>query len=157
MNLPNPQWIVAVALALLIAGIIFSIPIDTVEEVETYYTPEPLTFEKSPEHERQVRRWIFWDATEVQYIIKNTDTIDGVFTLNFVFSNEKEVRSRTKKIEILTGAQKVVTEVSPLNGVSKIMLNVIPPNKLIPHERIVSKNVILWDRIWELTSIFGIR
>jgi len=157
MNLPDPRLIVGVAVALLIAGIIFFVPIGTVEEVETYYTAEPLTFEKSLEHEAQVRRWIFWDATEVQYIIKNTDAKDGVFTLNFIFSNEKEIKSRTKKIKILAGAQEAVTEVSSLNGVSKITLNVIPPNKSVLHERIVSKEVTLWDRIWELTSIFGIR
>jgi len=151
----NPNVIVATAIALLIAGIIFFVPIGTVEEVETYYTSEPLKYEKSLISEKQVSKWIFFQATEVQYIVKNADEIDGLFTLNFLFSNEKETKSSTTRITILAGAQEAVTEVSPLNGVSNVILNVIPPNKQVRHERIVIKEVTTWDRLRELRSIFG--
>ena len=151
----NPNVIVATAIALLIAGIIFFVPIGTVEEVETYFTSEPLKYEKSLISEKQVSKWIFFQATEVQYIVKNADEIDGLFTLNFLFSNEKETKSSTTRIAILAGAQEAVTEVSPLNGVSNVILNVIPPNKQVRHERIVIKEVTTWDRLRELRSIFG--
>jgi len=152
----NPSGIVGLAVALVIAGTIFFIPIGEVKEVQTYYTIEPLTYEKSVIREVQVPKWIFWDATEVQYIIKNTDGIDGVFTLNFVFTNGKETKSSTQKITILAGAQEAITEVSSFNGVSSVTLNVIPSNKSIPHEITVTKEVTGWDRIWELRSIFSI-
>lgn len=151
----NPQAIVATAVALFIAGIIFFVPIGTVEEVETYYTSEPLEYEKSLISEKQVSKLIFWNATEVQYLVSNTDEIDGIFTLNFVFSNEKETKSSTTRITILAGAQEAITEVSPLNDVSNVILNVIPPNKQVRHERIVIKEVTTWDRLRELRSIFG--
>jgi len=153
----NPTWIVVLALCLVVAGAILFVPIGEEEEVETYYTSEPLAYEKSLIREAQVSRWLFWDATEVQYIVKNNDVIDGVFTLNFVFGNERETKSSTKRITILAGAQEAVTMVSPLNGVSSVTLNVIPSNKSIPHERTVKKEVTGWDRIWELRSIFGIK
>jgi len=150
----DPRTIVGIAIALFIAGIIFFVPIGTVEEVEIYYTSEPLQYEKSLISEKQVSKWLFWKATEVQYLVSNTDEIDGIFTLNFIFSNENETKSSTKRITILAGAQEAITEVSPLNGVSKVVLNVIPPNKQVRHERIVIKEVTTWDRMRELRSIF---
>lgn len=151
----NPQTIVGIAIALFIAGIVFFLPIGEVEEVVTYYTSEPLTYEKSLVRETQVSRWIFWEATEVQYMVKNTDIIDGVFTLNFVFSDEKDTKSSTKRITILAGAQEAIKEVSPLSGVSTVTLNVIPPSKSVPHENTITKKVTLWDKLWELRLIFG--
>lgn len=82
----SPNAIVATAIALVIAGIIFFVPIGEVEEIETYYTTEPLEYEKSLIRETQVSRLIFWEATEVQYLVRNTDEIDGIFTLNFIFA-----------------------------------------------------------------------
>ena len=152
--MPDPRVIVATAFALFIAGTIFFIPIHEVEEIETYYTDEPLTFEKSLKLETQVRQWIFWDATEVQYIIKNTDVIDGVFTLNFIFRNEKDIKSSTKRIAILAGAQEAITVVSPLFGVSNVTLNVIPSNKSVRHERTITKKITTWDKLRELRMIF---
>ena len=153
--MPSPNVIVATALALFLAGTIFFVPIHEVEEIETYYTSEPLTFEKSLILETQVSRWIFSNATEVQYIVKNTDVIDGVFTLNFVFRNEKETKSSTKRITILAGAQEAITEVSPLSGESTVTLNIIPSNKSVPHERTIIKKITTWDKLRELRMIFG--
>lgn len=153
--MPSPNVIIGTAVALFVAGIIFFVPIGEVEEIETYYTTEPLEYEKSLIRETQVSRLIFWEATEVQYLVRNNDEIDGIFTLNFVFSNEKETKSSTTRITILAGAQEAITEVSPLNGVSNVILNVVPPNKQVRHERIVTKEVTTWDRIWELRSIFS--
>ena len=58
----NPILIVVFAVSLVLAAIILSMPIDEVEEVETYYTSEPLTYEKSLMREAQVPKWIFWDS-----------------------------------------------------------------------------------------------
>jgi len=157
MNLPDPRAIIGVAFALLIAGIVFFVPIGKVEETVIEYTNESLQYKISHVQDRQVPRWIFWNATEVQYLVKNADTVDGLFTMNFVFSNEKATKSSTRKITILRGAQEAVTEISPLNGVSNCTLTVVPPYKIVPHQHTVSRDVTLWDRIWDLKAIFGIR
>ena len=150
----NPQVIVGTAVALLIAATIFFIPIHEVEEIEIYYADEPLTFEISLESEKQVRRWIFWDATEVQYAVKNSDILDGVFTLNFIFRTDKDIESSTKKIMILAGTQEAITETSSLFGVSDVTLNVIPSMKSVPHERVITKKITTWDKLQELGIIF---
>jgi hypothetical protein len=153
----SPNGIIALAIALVIAGTILFVPIGKVDEVETFYTVEPIAYETSVIRENQVSRWIFWDATEIQYSIKNADNIDGVFTLNFIFENGKDTKTSTERISILAGAQEVVTEISPLNGVSQVTLNVIPSSKTIPHTRTVTREVTGWDRIWELRSLFGVK
>ncbi len=148
---PRALGVIGLAIALVIAAIMFSQPIDTVEETEIYYTREPITFEKTLEQERQVPRFLIWfEATEMQYIIKNTDTVDGEFTLSFVFNNGEDIKSKTRKIKILAGAKEAVTEISPLGGVSTVTLDVTASSKLVAHKRTVTREITTWDKLGDL-------
>jgi hypothetical protein len=155
--MPDPRWIVGVTIALLIAGTIFFVPIGKVDVPIIEYTTEPLKYDTQHIQDRQVSRYLFWKATEIQYLVTNNDSVDGTFTLNYVFSNGEETKSLTKKLEILAGAQEAVAQVSPLNGVSSASFKVIPSNKTVAHRGTVSKDITLWDRIWDLKAIFGIK
>jgi len=151
----NWQIIVPIALFLVIAAIIMSTVTWEVEEVETYFTSEPYTYEKSLIRENQVRNfpWIN-EVTRVQYMVKNTDAHEGTFNLNFIFDNGEETRTRTKTVDILAGEEKAVMIDSPLKGKSTVTLNVIPPNKSIPQERTVTKKVNVFDYLWQLIPLF---
>ena len=50
--------------------------------------------------------------------------------------------------------KKAVTEDSPLKGESTVTLNVIPPNKSVPHERTVTKKVNGWNYIGQFVFRF---
>lgn len=145
MNLPT---IVTTAVGIVIAAIILSTTTWDVEEVETYFTYEPYTYEQALVREDQVRKfpW-FSEVTRVQYIVKNTDVKVGEFDLNFIFDNGTDIETRTETVAIRAGEEKAVTVDSPLKGVSKVSLNVIPPKKSIPQERIITKKVNGWDYI----------
>jgi len=147
--------IVSSAVGLFIAGTLFCNPIGKESYQETYYSPEPLTYESSLIRTKQVSKWIFWDATEVQYTIKNTDTADGDFTLNFIFSNGNDTKSTTSKVKILAGTQEAVAAVSPFGGVSNGILNVAPPNKLVAHTRTKTRDIYIWDHLGSLMSILS--
>ena len=153
--MPDFRVIIFTALGLFVAGVILSLPIDEEEIIVTYETNEPLTYETENISERQVTRWLFWEATERQYTVSNTDIIDGKFTLNYVFQNENEIKTKTKKINIIAGTKEAIKIVSPLYGVSKIQLNVVPPNKVVSHKTTEIKIIKLWDRVWDLIWIFG--
>jgi hypothetical protein len=116
----NIRTIVGAGLGLFIVGAMFCVPIGKESYNETEQSYEPIKSEVSFIRQQQVRRWYYFDeATEVQYIVKNNDTVDGDFTLNYVFSNsEKDTKSIIRKIKILAGTREAVLEVSPLNGVS---------------------------------------
>ena len=157
MRLPAIGAIVGFALGLFFLGIVFSMPIDQEDVIVVEYTSQPLQYETSHAPDRQVSRWlIFGNATEVQYLVKNTDTVDGTFTLNFVFSNDKETKSVTKKLMILAGVQEAVKEKSPLGGVSSVKLNVIPSYKQVAQQRTISQDITLWDRIGDILPILRI-
>jgi hypothetical protein len=151
--------IVAIAVAVVFAAIIFSIPTVEVQEKEIYFTSEPYTYEQSLVRENQVWNfsWIFpWihEVTQVQYMVKNTDTQKGTFVLNFIFDNGTEIDTRTKTVDILAGEEKAVTMDSSLSSKSTVTLNIIPPNKSIPQERTVTKKVSVWGYLGRSVFFF---
>lgn len=155
----KPEAIVGTAVALLIVGTVFStVPVGKEPYQVTEYSVEKIKSEVTLVHEIQVRRWYYWDdATEVQYMVKNNDTVDGEFILNYIFSNKDETKSITDKVRILAGTKEVVTELSSLNGVSSGNLTVVSPFKSVPYTIIKTKDVYIWDHLWDLKSLFGVK
>lgn len=153
--MPDFRVIIFTALGLFVAGVIFSMPIDEEEIVVTYQTSEPITYETENVSERQVSKWVFGEATECQYIVSNTDTVDGEFTLNYIFQKGNEIATKTKKVNILAGTKEAVKIVSPYFGVSKISLNVVHSYKTVYHQTTEIKKIKVWDRLWDLVWIFG--
>ena len=127
-----------VAVALLLA------PVHRVEESETYFTREPLTYEQTFVGKDQVRGFCFpWfcEKTEVRYVLRNTDEHPGDFNLNFVFSNASEVATKTISARAIAGEKVAVVAKSPIKGQSEFTVNVLAPTKSVPHERTVVKHV----------------
>ena len=152
----NPQLIIYTAIALVVAAIILTTVTWEIEEVETYYTTEPYSYEQELVREKQVRNFpFFWQkVTQIQYLVKNTDVKDGTFVLNFLFDNGTDSKTKTEKVTLLSGEEKAVTINSPLSGVSTVSLNVVPPNKLVPQQRTVKKTVNAWYYIPGLKFLF---
>ncbi|MFH1016463.1 MAG: hypothetical protein V1771_05635 [Chloroflexota bacterium] len=148
--------IVVTGLALLIVAIMWSTTTWDVPVVETYYTSQPYNYEQSFVRVNQVRNfpWIN-EVTQVQYMVKNTDTQKGTFLLNFIFDNGTDTGTKTSMVDILAGEQKAVSMDSPLNGESKVTLKVVPPNKSFPQQRTVTKKVNGWDYLGR--SIFSLK
>ena len=149
------QEIIGTALALLIVVIILTTTTWDVTVVEKYNTYQPYTYEQSLVRVRQVRNFPWIDeVTEGQFIVKNTDSQPGSFSLNFTFDNSVDTSTETTTIDILAGEQKAITMDSPLAGESKITLKVIPPNKQIPQQRNVTKKVSGWEYLGQAIFSF---
>jgi hypothetical protein len=101
----------------------------------TYSTSEPFSFQQSYIRSTQVKNfpWIH-DSTQAQFFVKNTDTQEGSFTLNYKFDNGSKTETKTKKVKILAGEEKAVSLDSTLRGKSSVILDVIPPSKLVVHQ-----------------------
>ena len=142
------KGIIGLAFGGLIAAIVLTTATWPIDQVETYYTAQPYTYNESEVLEKQVRNfpWIN-EVTQAQYIVQNTDLNEGKFVINFIFNNGNETATRTKTVGILGGEQQALTMNSPLKGISTIVLNVIPPNYMIPHQRTVQKMVNGWDYV----------
>ena len=161
MNL-DPRMVLPGALCLVVALIILSSPLIEVEEVRTEVRYEPYSYEQSLVRESQTQKFIFpWfsEVTRVQYVVRNTDSQMGTFVLNFIFDNGIETRTLTKREDILAGENKAVAMDSPLRGKSTVKLNVIPPSKAIPEDRVIKKKVSAWAFLGQsaLDYVFGSR
>ena len=110
----DPRTLVIGALCLIVAVMMITTVTWEVQEVETYLTYEPYSYEKSLVRESQVPKWLFLEATQAQYMVKNTDSENGKFVLNFTFDNGEKTKTETKEVEILEGVERAVTVDSPL-------------------------------------------
>ena len=148
--------IVGIALGLVIAAIVLTAVTWPIEVVEPYYTSEPYHYEQTLVREKQVTRWPwFWQTkTQGQYLVKNTEDIDGTFTLNFLFDDGLNVKTKTMEVEIMAGEGKAVTINSPFAGELTISLNVVPPNKSELQYRTVTKTVNTWQYLYGLIFLF---
>lgn len=161
MNL-DPRIVIPGAIGLVVALIILSSPLIDVEEVKTDIRHQPYSYEQSLIRESQRQKFMFpWfaEVTQAQYMVKNTDSQNGTFILNFIFDNGVETRTLTQKEDILAGENKAVTVDSPLRGKSTSRLNVIPPTRAIPEQRIIKKKISAWEFLGRsaLNYVFGLR
>ena len=87
------QGIIGTEAATLVAMVILLAPIHEVEQTETAFTRETLTYQETFVRERQVTGFCFpWicNKTQIQYGIRNTDDLPGEFGINVVFDNGSE-------------------------------------------------------------------
>ena len=80
--------LVGSAIAAMFAVALLLAPIHRVEETETFFTIEALTYQQRFVDSDQVKGFCFpWfcEKTEIRYIFRNTDVYPGEFNLNIVF------------------------------------------------------------------------
>ena len=138
------------AVGAVIAVAILLIPIHAVEELETFFTSEPLAYKETFVRHSQVGGFCFpWfcNKTEVQYGLRNMDEAQGAFNVNFVFDNGSEVATKTVSTSVIAGEEVAITTKSPLKGESEVRINVLSPVKSVPHERKVIRRVSTLSRI----------
>ncbi|MCJ7790881.1 MAG: hypothetical protein MUP49_00450 [Dehalococcoidia bacterium] len=148
--------IIGAAIGLVFAAIIVTVVTWDIDVVEPYYTSEPFHYELKLVREKQVPDfpWFWQEVTQAQYLVKNTEDRDGMYTLNFHFDNGTNSETETMRIDIMSGEEKAVTINSPLTGVSTISLNVVPPNKFLLQQRTVKKKVNAWYYLPGLQFLF---
>ena len=152
----NLQRMVMSAVGTVIVISILLFPIHHVEQMETYFTREPLTYEETFVRASQVRPFCFpWfcDKTQVQYGIKNTDNGVGVFTVTFAFDNGTDRGTENASVEVQSGAEMTISQNSPLSGISEYSVDVTPPSKLVSHQRTVTKRVHTLSQLSELRRV----
>ncbi len=152
----DPRAIIGGAVALVVAAMVITTVTWEIEVEETRYTNEPYTYEQELVREKQVSKipWFWIKITQVQYLIKNTDVREGTFTLSCLFDNGIDSEVKTKKVKLLPSEVESVTINSSLSGVSKVSLNVAPPNKSVSQQITVKKTVNAWYYLPFLRFLF---
>jgi hypothetical protein len=148
----NGVGLIYLAIGVVVAGAILSSPIADEAYTDTYYTYEPYIYELTFVRESQVGTSFLGlkEVTQVQYFVKNNESIDGEFVLNFNFDNGTKTDTKTIEVTILKGEKKAVTMNSPLSGKSTFTLNVTPPKKAVLHQEPKTKKITGWEALWRL-------
>jgi len=149
--LRNPVAVVSIIVSL----ILLSAPLIPIQVTETYFTSEPFSYERTGPPRLVYKTILFvFRVTEAHQSIKNTDTRIGTFNLNFVFDNGIEKESITKSVDLLPGEEKEVIANVRVSGQVNVEVNVIPPNKFVPEEKVVEKKVNAWSFIGSMINPF---
>jgi hypothetical protein len=124
-----------------------------VQVTQIHYTSEPYSFEKTSSLRvinKTFLNIIYW--AEAHQSIKNTDNIDGTFNLNFIFDEGLEKPSNTVTVDLHHGEEKEVVSSMPISGPVNVpvTVNIIPPNKPVPQQTVITENVNLWQFIFHL-------
>lgn len=145
------------AISIVVSGILLMTPTIPVESVQTSFTKEPISYKSNLISQTQVKTLclerLVCNVTEIRYGIKNTDSEGTNFKINMVFRIGSEVESDTKSITVPPGEYETVKMKSPLRGTSTVdEINVVPPQKLVRHEQIVTKKISGFDYVkcWRL-------
>ena len=148
--------LIGYAVAAMFAVALLLAPVHRVEDVEIFFTREPLQYQQSFVSKDQVRGFCFpWfcEKTEVRYLLRNTDEYPGDFSLNFVFSKASEIATKTVSTRAKAGEEVAVVVKSPIRGQSEFTVNVLAPTKSVPQERTVVKHVNTLSRLPQLLKL----
>jgi len=118
----------------------------TYQATETYKEGVPLAYQVIDS--RLVDHATFfglWHSQQAEVTIKNTDNESGSFAINFVFKNDRDVRTATQKTDLLAGETKTIYVDSPLAGNLTVQAAVLPGMKYVEKTRTVTKEKPLLD------------
>ena len=134
-------------LLIIVSLTLLSIPIIPQQYTVIEYTQESFTYEQPSPTTLVDRNFLFIHWREAHQSIKNTDSQEGKFSLNFIFDNGIEKKTSTESVDLLPGEQKEVTTKVPLSGQVNVEVNVLPPFKILAKEKTVEKKVSAWSII----------
>ena len=139
-------------LVMAVVGLILSKPV-TYEHPVTIYTPVPLTYEiSSPLTIREKTEFLWLKSNYASVAIKNTDSVSGTYTVEFVSSDENGIVDvRKVSHNILPGTIEVFETKIP-SGV-QIDVNIQPPKKQVPSTVIITEEIPLYRFIFLIKDL----
>ncbi len=146
-------------LILLVAAIVvLNMEVGTETIVEAYYTYEPLRYEETFVKEGTTRTWQWgWPPRvtipQIQYGLKNVDSIEGEFLVTFSFDNGSERRSENKRVTLAPGQEETVFVSSRIRGPQSFSAGVTPPSKRVERLREVEVSYKVYEKLWQLRAL----
>lgn len=118
----------------------------TYQTTETYKEAVPLAYQVVDSRLVDRPVWFgLWHTQQAQVVIKNIDNESGSFAVNFIFRNDVDYKSVTKKANIAPGETEAISVDVPLGGNVSVNASVLPGTKLVEKTRTVTKEKRLLD------------
>ena len=132
--------VAAVAASAFVLSWALNLPVGTRTVLEPQYTREPVAWEGAVIRDGATHTWGFrWppraQVTQLQYSLKNLDSVHGRFIVGVVFDNGELSKDVQRGVELASAQEATLVFDSPLRGTSRYRVSVSAPNKLVAHQR----------------------
>lgn len=141
-----------------IAVVVLNTELGTETVVEAYYTHEPLSYEETFAREGTASKWQWgWPprvtVPQVQFGLKNVDSVTGEFLVSVSFDNDSNRKSENKRVNLGPGQEETVVVNSPIQGPLAWKAKVTPPFKQVERLREVEVPFKVYDKLWQLKDL----
>ena len=145
--------VAAVAASAFTFSWVLNLPVGTRIVLEPQYTKEPMAWEGAVIRDGTTHTWSFrWppraQVTQVQYSLKNLDSVHGRFIVGVVFDNGEVSKDVQRDVDLASAQETTLVFDSPLRGTSRYRVSVSVPNKLVARQR----EVVIPRTLGDLTS-----
>lgn len=101
------------------AVVVLNMEVGTDTVVQAYYTHEPLRYEETFRREGTAKKWqLGWPlrvtVPQVQYGLKNVDSVEGEFLVSVSFDNGSDRRNKKRRVILAPGQEETFVVNSPL-------------------------------------------
>lgn len=141
-----------------VAVVILNMEVGTETVVRAYYTHEPLKYEETFAREGTTRKWQWgWPlrvtVPQVQYGLKNTDSVKGEFLVSVSFDDGSDRGSENKRVTLAPGQEETVAVNSPIHGPLSFAVRITPPSKRVERLREVEVPYKVYEKLWQLRDL----
>ena len=143
---------------LVAAVVVLNLEVGTETVVQAYYTYEPLKYEETFVREGTARKWQWgWPprvtVPQVQYGLKNVDSVEGEFLMSVSFDNGVDRRSENKRVTLAPGQEETVFVSSPIRGPQSFGVGITPPSKRVERQSEVEVSYKVYEKLWQLRDL----
>ena len=151
------------ALVLMVATVmVLNMEAGTETVVEAHYTQEPLKYERTFLREGTAKRWQWGlpprvTVPQVQYGLKNVDSVEGEFLVSVSFDNSSDRRTENTRLTLGPGQEETVAVSSPIRGPLSYRVDITPPSKRVEHLKEVEMPYKVYEKLWQMRLLLRAR
>ena len=149
--------LISIAL-IVVAVLVLNTEVGTETVVQAYYAQEPLKYEETFVREGTTRKWQWgWPLRvtipQVQYGLKNVDSVEGEFLVSVSFDNGSDRRSENRRVTLAPGQEETVVVNSRIRGPQSFSVGITPPSKQVERLREVEVPYNVYEKLWQLRDL----
>ena len=147
----------AIAL-IVVAVVVLNLEVGTETVVQTYYTQVPLRYEETFVREGTVTKWqsrwpLRVTVPQVQYGLKNVDSVEDEFLVSVSFDNGSDRRNENRRVILMPGQEETVIVNSPIWVPQSFNVAITPSYKRVERLREVEVPYKVYEKLIDMRQL----
>ena len=140
------------------AMVVLNMEVGTDTVVQVYYTHEPLKYEETFRREGTAKKWqLGWPLNvavpQVQYGLKNVDSVEGEFLVSVSFDNSSDRRNKNRRVILVPGQEETVIVNSPIRVPQSFNVAITPSYKRVERLREVEVPYKVYEKLIDMRQL----